>query len=138
MDWWHAGSLLAQTFDVMRWAWPFGAFLAAVAIGSTGVVAARQHSLPPLRWAWLLVLLLNPLLMVAVAGLWSCRNCSSTPGGGWAVRSAAGLLLAQFLIACWSTWRASTWRVCVGALHALLMWPAACTVLIISAMSRLR
>ena len=134
MDWWRAGSLLAQTVDVMRWAWPFGAVLAAVVLGSTGVVAAQQRRLPPLRLAWLLVLLLNPVVMVAVAGLWNCRDCPST-GGGWTVYSAAGLLLAQFLIACWSTWRASTWRVCVGALHALLIWPAACTALIISTMS---
>ena len=135
MDWWHAGSLLAQTVDVMRWAWPLGAVLAAVALGSTGVVAAQQRSLPPLRGAWLLVLLLNPVVMVAVVGLWSCRDCFSTAGGGWTVYSAAALLLTQFLIACWSTWRASTWRVCVGAFHALLIWPAACTALIIATMS---
>ena len=135
MDWWRAGSLLAQTVDVMHWAWPLGAALAAMVLGSTGVVVAQQRSLPPLRWAWLLMLLLNPVVMVAVVGLWSCRDCSSTPWGGWTVYSAVALLLAQFLIACWSTWRASTWRVCVGALHALLIWPAACTALVISAMS---
>ena len=135
MDWWHAGSLLAQTVDVMRWAWPVGAVLAAAALGSSVVVAAQQRRLPPLRWAWLLLLLLNPVVMVAVVGLWSCRDCSSISGGGWTVYSAAGLLLAQFVLACWSTWRASPWRVCVGALQALLIWPAACTALIISAMS---
>jgi hypothetical protein len=135
MDWWHAGSLLAQTVDVMRWAWPLGVVLAATVLGSTGVVAAQQRRLPPLRWAWLLLLLLNPVVMVGVVEFWRCRDCPSVPNGGWTAYSAVGLLLAQFLIACWSTWRASTWRVCVGALHALLIWPAACTALIILAMS---
>ena len=135
MDWWHAASLLAQTVDVMRWAWPLGAALAALTLGSTGGVAAQQRRLPPLRWAWLLLLLLNPIVMAVVAGLWRRRDCSSTSGGGWTVYSAVGLLLAQFLIACWSTWHVSTWQVCVGALHALLIWPTACTALVISAMS---
>lgn len=134
MDWWHAASLLAQTLDVMRWAWPFGALLAAVALGSTGFVAARQRSLPPQRWAWALLLILNPVLMVALAGLCSCRNCAPGSMDRRAAYAAAALLALQLLIACWSTWRAGTWRLCVGALHALLLWPAACTALIIGTM----
>lgn len=132
MDWWHAASLLAQTVDVMRWAWPFGASLAGVALASTVGTIAKHRSLPPLRGAWILLLVLNPLVMAALAGLWICRNCAPAAANGPAVHLAAALLVSQLLIACWSTWRAGTWRVCVGAWHAALFWPAACTMLIIS------
>lgn len=135
MDWWAMGTVLAQTLDVMRWAWPLGAVLLGAVLFSTGMVIAQHRRLPPPPLAWPLVLILNPVAMAAVAGLRGCRNCTSTSTGGWTVYAAGGLLLAQLLLACWSTWRADGWRACTGTLHALLIWPATCTALVILTMS---
>ncbi len=134
MNWWVAGSLLAQTADVMRWAWPIGVALAGGALVATGSAALSQRRLPPLRLAWLALLVFNPVAMVTVAGL-STHGGPFTAGSGWPVRAAGALLVLQCLLALWTTWRAGPWRASVGALHALLMWPALCTALIVASMS---
>jgi hypothetical protein len=136
MDGWRAGSVLAQAFDVLRWAWALGAVLLGVASLTLGRAILRQRARPPARVGLSLLALLSPLAMAGIAGAsGGAATAARAAGTGWTTYAVAALLLLHAALATASVWRAGAWRPCVAALHGLLIWPALCTALVVASMS---
>jgi hypothetical protein len=130
MDWWRAGTLLAQTLDVMQWTWRLGLVVAGSAALAIAVAIGRQRRLPPPRLGWLLLFALTPFAMAVLVAAPGPRAAAG-PTAAWAPRAALFLLAAQGAVACGSIWRAGPWRPLVAGVHALLIWPAICAALVI-------
>ena len=130
MDKWHWFLWLSQqAVSGMQALWPVSAVLIGAVVVSIGIGVRRGCGWPPpFRPAWQLAFTLNPPAILAVGAVWACENCSpSSLGYGvrhvWAVHAVDALFFTQLLAAGWWAWRAaSTYRLWVASVHALLLW----------------